>query len=50
MGKLGIGGIAAQIAALALLARAGNSTALLLTFLMMQGLAAAMKTLGYEPE
>ncbi|MGO4154891.1 tetratricopeptide repeat protein [Cupriavidus sp. YAF13] len=42
MGKLGIGGIAAQIAALALLARAGNSTALLLTFLMMQGLAAAM--------
>ncbi len=42
MGKLGIGGIAAQLAALALLARAGTSTALLLTFLGMQALAAAM--------
>jgi len=42
VGKLGIGGIAAQIAALALLARAGNSSALLLAFLGAQALSAAM--------
>ena len=42
MGKLGVGGLAAQIAALALLARAGTSTPLLLAFLLSQGIAAAM--------
>lgn len=42
MGKLGVGGLTAQIAALALLARAGTSTPLLLAFLLSQGIAAAM--------
>ncbi len=42
MGKLTLGGISAQIAALVLLFRAGTSTALLLSFLGMQAAASAM--------
>lgn len=45
MFKLGAGGLAAQLAALALLVRAGNSTALLLAFVGMQAVAAALTAL-----
>jgi len=46
MVKLTASGIAAQLAALAVLARAGNSIGLLLLFLLLQGAAAALLALA----